>query len=50
MTEFVGRPVLPLGAVVAQLVASTVANGDGGLDHSGLFRGVQRLCGATEAA
>ncbi|GAA4371708.1 2-hydroxy-3-oxopropionate reductase [Paeniglutamicibacter cryotolerans] len=42
--------VLPLGAVVAQLVASTVANGDGGLDHSGLFRGVQRLSGTTEAA
>ena len=36
---------LPLGALVAQLVASTVANGDGGLDHSGLFRGVQRLSG-----
>lgn len=39
--------VLPLGALVAQLVASTVATGDGALDHSGLFRGVERLSGAT---
>jgi 2-hydroxy-3-oxopropionate reductase len=42
--------VLPLGAHVAQLVASTVANGDGGLDHSGLFRGVERLSGAGTTA
>ncbi|WP_309081496.1 2-hydroxy-3-oxopropionate reductase [Zhihengliuella sp.] len=42
--------VLPLGAVVAQLVASTVATGDGGLDHSGLFRGVQRVSGSLDAA
>ena len=27
--------VTPLGAVVAQLMASARANGDGGLDHSG---------------
>lgn len=40
--------VLPLGALVAQLVASTVASGDGALDHSGLFRGVQRLSGSAE--
>lgn len=40
--------VLPLGALVAQLVASTVANGDGSLDHSGLFRGVQRLSGSAD--
>lgn len=39
--------VLPLGALVAQLVGSTVASGDGALDHSGLFRGVQRLSGQT---
>ncbi|GAA1366750.1 2-hydroxy-3-oxopropionate reductase [Arthrobacter rhombi] len=39
--------VLPLGALVAQLVASTVAIGDGALDHSGLFRGVERLSGTT---
>ncbi|MBM6622457.1 2-hydroxy-3-oxopropionate reductase [Micrococcaceae bacterium RIT802] len=39
--------VLPLGALVAQLVASTVATGDGALDHSGLFRGVERLSGTT---
>jgi 2-hydroxy-3-oxopropionate reductase len=37
--------VTPLGAVVAQLMASALANGDGGLDHSGLFRGVERLSG-----
>jgi 2-hydroxy-3-oxopropionate reductase len=37
--------VLPLGAIVAQLMASARANGDGGLDHSGLLRGVERLAG-----
>lgn len=41
--------VLPLGALVAQLVTSTVASGDGALDHAGLFRGVQRLSGKVEA-
>lgn len=40
--------ILPLGALVAQLVSSTVARGDGSLDHSGLFRGVQRLSGKSE--
>ena len=39
--------VLPLGALAAQLMASARANGDGGLDHSGLLRGVQRLSGQT---
>jgi 2-hydroxy-3-oxopropionate reductase len=39
--------VIPLGAAVAQLMASARANGDGGLDHSALFRGVERLCGRT---
>ena len=42
--------VLPLGALVAQLVASTVASGDGSLDHSGLFRGVERLSGKADVA
>jgi 2-hydroxy-3-oxopropionate reductase len=37
--------VIPLGAVVAQLMASARANGDGGLDHSALLRGVLRLSG-----
>ena len=37
--------VLPLGQLVATLMASARANGDGGLDHSGLLRGVQRLSG-----
>jgi 2-hydroxy-3-oxopropionate reductase len=37
--------VLPVGALVAQLMASALAVGDGGLDHSGLLRGVERLSG-----
>jgi 2-hydroxy-3-oxopropionate reductase len=37
--------VLPLGALVAALMASACANGDGGLDHSALLRGVERLSG-----
>jgi len=37
--------VIPLGALVAQLMASARANGDDGLDHSGLLRGVERLSG-----
>ncbi len=39
--------VLPVGAIVAQLMASARANGDGGLDHSALLRGVERLAGHT---
>jgi 2-hydroxy-3-oxopropionate reductase len=37
--------VIPLGAVVAQLVAALVARGDGGLDHSGLLKLVSELSG-----
>lgn len=37
--------VLPAGALVAQLMASALAVGDGGLDHSALLRGVERLSG-----
>jgi len=37
--------VVPLGSLVAQLVGSARANGDGGLDHSALLRGVERLSG-----
>ena len=37
--------VIPLGAVVSQLVASRVAQGDGALDHSALLVGVEQLCG-----
>ena len=48
-SEFPGV-VIPLGAVVAQLMASALANGDGGLDHSGLLLGVERLSGRTEGA
>ncbi|WP_438484188.1 2-hydroxy-3-oxopropionate reductase [Streptomyces sp. S186] len=36
---------LPVGTVVANLVASLRAQGDGGLDHSALLRGVERLSG-----
>ena len=39
--------VVPLGSLVAQLMASARANGDGGLDHSALLRGVERLSGST---
>lgn len=42
--------VLPLGALVAQLVTSTVACGDGALDHSALYNGVQRLTGKIGAS
>jgi 2-hydroxy-3-oxopropionate reductase len=34
---------LPVGSLVAQLVASLRTQGDGGLDHSALLRGVERL-------
>lgn len=39
--------VVPLGALVAQLMASAKAVGDGGLDHSALLRGIERLSGRT---
>lgn len=35
----------PLGALAAQLVASLVTTGDGGLDHSGLFKLINQLSG-----
>jgi 2-hydroxy-3-oxopropionate reductase len=37
--------VIPLGSLMAQLVAAVRAGGDGGLDHSALYRGVKRLSG-----
>jgi len=37
--------IVPLGAHVAQLVASVRAQGDGDLDHSALLLGVERLSG-----
>jgi 2-hydroxy-3-oxopropionate reductase len=37
--------VVPLGSAVAGLMASARANGDGALDHSGLFRTIARLSG-----
>jgi 2-hydroxy-3-oxopropionate reductase len=36
---------IPLGAVAAQLINALRAQGDGGLDHSALLRGVERLSG-----
>lgn len=36
---------LPVGATLAQLMASTLAQGDGDLDHSALFRTTQKLAG-----
>lgn len=38
----------PAAALVAQLMGSARANGDGGLDHSALYRGVARLSGTDE--
>ena len=40
--------VVPLGALVAQLMAAVRAQGDGGLDHTALLRGVERLSGRTD--
>jgi 2-hydroxy-3-oxopropionate reductase len=37
--------VLPFGALATQLVAALRAQGDGGLDHSGLLLGLERLNG-----
>ena len=37
--------VIPLGAAVAQLLASLHARGDGGLDHSALLKLVEQLSG-----
>jgi 2-hydroxy-3-oxopropionate reductase len=39
--------VLPLTSLVSLLMASARANGDGGLDHSALVRGVRRLNGVS---
>jgi 2-hydroxy-3-oxopropionate reductase len=41
--------IVPLGAVVAQLMAALRAQGDGGLDHGALLRGVERLSGKADA-
>ena len=41
---------IPLGSAVAQLVAATVAQGNGGLDHSGLLTVVEQLSGTTASA
>jgi 2-hydroxy-3-oxopropionate reductase len=41
--------VVPLGALVAQLMAALRARGDGGLDHSALLRLVAGLSGRADA-
>ncbi len=41
--------ILPVGAVVSQLVAALVAQGDGRLDHSALLKGVELLSGRSRA-
>lgn len=41
--------VVPLASLVAQLMSATRAQGDGQLDHSALFRTLQRLTGRTDA-
>ncbi|MFX0539837.1 2-hydroxy-3-oxopropionate reductase [Ornithinimicrobium sp. Y1847] len=40
--------VLPVASLMAELMSSARANGDGGLDHSALLRGVERLSGKGE--
>ena len=42
------RTATPLGAVVAQLMSAAHAQGDGDLDHSALFRLVERLSGVSK--
>jgi 2-hydroxy-3-oxopropionate reductase len=41
--------VVPVGALVAQLMAALRARGDGGLDHSALLRLVAGLSGRADA-
>ncbi len=38
---------IPVGALMAQLIGALRAQGDGGLDHSALLLGVERLSGST---
>src|SRR5215217_2083072 len=40
---------IPLGALTAQLVGAVRAHGDGGLDHSALLKGVERLSGRANS-
>ncbi|RRO16665.1 2-hydroxy-3-oxopropionate reductase [Saccharopolyspora rhizosphaerae] len=40
--------VVPVGSLLAQLMAAARAQGDGGLDHSALLRGVERLSGRSD--
>jgi 2-hydroxy-3-oxopropionate reductase len=41
--------VVPLTAVVAQMMAALRANGDGGLDHTALLKVVERLSGRSSS-
>jgi 2-hydroxy-3-oxopropionate reductase len=40
---------IPLGALTAVLVGAVRAQGDGGLDHSALLKGVERLSGRADS-
>jgi 2-hydroxy-3-oxopropionate reductase len=40
--------IVPVGALLAQLMASLRAQGDGGLDHTALLRGVERMSGRSD--
>jgi 2-hydroxy-3-oxopropionate reductase len=40
---------IPLGALTAQLVGAVRAQGDGGLDHSALLKGVEKLSGRANS-
>jgi 2-hydroxy-3-oxopropionate reductase len=40
--------IVPVGALLAQLMASLRAQGDGSLDHTALLRGVERLSGRSD--
>ncbi len=42
--------VLPLGAIVGQLMASMRAQGHGGLDHTGLLKLVEQLSGRSSSS
>lgn len=42
------RTATPVGALLGQLMAAANAEGDGGLDHSALFRLVERMSGRAD--
>ena len=42
------RSATPLGALLGQLMAAANVQGDGGLDHSALFRLIERMSGRAD--